>query len=579
MSVTGTGKGINMKRQQAFAILLGLGLSIAGNAVLQATASGFIANDEHDSVKVSDLLIRDTLMLKIDGPNDVAFYMNGVVFLSNTKFHQHMIPDHIAFGVVKSYFTPLDFIASESSHPLFKNDDFPYSPGGTSYSRDYQRVFFTKFVDEGGPHKVEKIFEMDILNGEGSNHRMLDFCEPSARYLHPAVSADGSFMVFASDLAPSSGGLDLFYTKKSSEGWSKPLNLGKDINSSSHEWYPFLDQHNNLYFSSAGKMGYGGYDIYICPFNGSSWDKPQNLSDYVNTNRDELGFSIHPARKMAVYSRAGDELEPDGAIVKMSLNTKAFLITGIDDERAEDIALLMKDMASTGFTASDTMILSGGGQSPPDHLFSDPLLSDETDDTREAEKETPENAVAESPVSDTAEERASIPDELPESMLSIEPTTQVESEELARAADIVKEAESPSEPKKTASTEARTGPAEKLLDRRQAAVISPLALTKSPSADEPPEEESPDENKITFRVQILSSTRAGSKPSITLNGREYKTFEYYYKGAYRVTAGSFSDVKEALRFRTVCKKAGFNQAFVAAFRGKERELDPSVFRQ
>ncbi len=61
-----------------------------------------------------------------------------------------------------------------------------------------------------------------------------------------------------------------------------PVNLGQSINTSSHEWYPFLDQYHNLYFSSSGHMGYGGYDIYVCFFNGTGWGEPQNLSRNFN---------------------------------------------------------------------------------------------------------------------------------------------------------------------------------------------------------------------------------------------------------------------------------------------------------
>ena len=41
----------------------------------------------------------------------------------------------------------------------------------------------------------------------------------------------------------------------------------------------------------------------------------------------------------------------------------------------------------------------------------------------------------------------------------------------------------------------------------------------------------------------------------------------------------FNTVQEALAFRTACKTAGFNQAFVAAFRNNQRELDPAVFKR
>ena len=222
-----------------------------------------------DSILVEELLVMDTVMLEILGPsNDVSFYMNGLVFLSNTKFHHNMLPEHITFGQVTSYFVPLEYIALESSRPLFPNDPFPYSPGGTSYARNYKKVFFTKIMEIHGKRRMEKIFEADIVNGQASFHNQLPFTAGPTRYMHPAISADGNLLVFASDLTPSRGGLDLFIARKTNTGWSIPVNLGEEINTSGHEWYPFLDQHNNLFFSSSGHLGLGGYDIYMSSFNG-----------------------------------------------------------------------------------------------------------------------------------------------------------------------------------------------------------------------------------------------------------------------------------------------------------------------
>lgn len=89
----------------------------------------------------------------------------------------------------------------------------------------------------------------------------------------------------------------------------------------------------------------------------------------------------------------------------------------------------------------------------------------------------------------------------------------------------------------------------------------------------------PDPTDLLFRVQILSSTQSGSTPNVVIEGKQYATFEYHYKGSYRITVGEFETVEEANKFRLQCKEAGFNQAFVAAFRGNKRETDPSVFKK
>lgn len=476
---------------------------------------------DEDSVRVEELLVMDTVGLNIPGPsNDVTFYMNGMVFLSNTKYHQNMIPDHITFGVVKAYFVPLEYIALESSRPLFVNDAFPYSPAGMSFTRDYRTVYFTKMVGISGRRNVEKIFEMSIINGEGSRHNQLSFTGDPSRYMHPAVSLDDSYMIFASDRIPSNGGLDLFITRKTENGWSSPVNMGQSINTSGHEKFPYLDHHQNLYFSSTGHMGYGGYDIYVCFFDGSGWGEPQNLTDYINTSTDELGFSIHPNKKMALFSTLAEPESSTGEVYKMTLNNNAFLLAGIDDIRNQDISTLLRDLVASGYTTAEFTAETEVTEQPGFSLNAMPLLA-------------------------TTEE--------------IEPEPQPEPQpEPAVVAPVVVPIVPEAEP-------------EPVLE---VAVTEPMIEEPMPEPEPEPE---PD--KVIFRVQILSSSKANSNPSVTIAGARYSTFEYFYKGAYRVTVGEFTTVQDASSFRTKCKTAGYNQAFVAAFRNNERELDPSVFKR
>jgi len=454
-----------------------------------------------DSIRAVELMVKDTIDLEFHGPSsDITFYMNGMVFLSNSKYHQKMIPDHITFGVVKSYFVPLDYIAFESSTPLFSNDNFPYSPAGMSFSRDYHNVYFTKSEESHGRPKVEKIYEMAIVDGEASSQNPLSFTSDQSRYLHPAISTDESYMIFSSDRSPSSGGLDLFISKKTSDGWSAPENMGQSVNTSSHEWYPYLDHNNNLYFSSAGHMGYGGYDVFVCYFNGSSWDQPRNLTNFINSELDEIGFSTHPNKQFAVLSQV-HEGESKGEVFQITLSEKALLVPGENNSHSKDISVLLRDLIESGYTAgnfSSSEVQEGRNR----QLSSTPLIGYE-------------------------EEVKTEPD----------PVVQDVSSMMAEA-------------------ETKAEPAEEIESRSE-----------------------PDPNRLLFRVQILSSTRANTSPEVTVEGKSYNTFEYYYKGAYRITVGAFEELDNANAFRLKCKNSGFNQAWVAAFRGEERETDPSVFKK
>lgn len=487
----------------------------------------FPSGAQDDSIRVDDLIVMDTVALKIQGPSvDVTFYLNGIVFLSNTKYHQKMLPDHINFGEIASYFVPLEYIALESSKPLFSNDPFPYAPGGTSYTRDFQTVYFTKKVEVPGNQMPEKIFEANIINGEVSTFKQLPFTAGPTRYMHPAISTTGEIMIMASDQMPTSGGLDLFISRKSENGWTIPISLGPDINTSGHEWYPFLDQHNNLFFSSSGHMGYGGYDIYVCQFNGEGWDDPQNLSDFVNSEKNELGFSIHPGRKIALYSSEGEGEVLTEEVLKMSLNNSAFISAGIDTKN-QDLSLLLDDMITSGFTSATYGAAS------------------------ELEIEAGFNLTA-----------------LP--LLGLEETGLEEEEQIQEEAE--------PEPEPVAEPEPQTQVAVPVIITE---VADPIPAVSTPVAVPEPEQtqnQETDPNQVVFRVQILSSSKAKSQPTVTISGSAHPTWEYFYKGAYRVTVGEFSSVKDALAFRTQCKSSGFNQSFVAAFRGTERETDPSVFK-
>ncbi len=450
---------------------------------------------EQDSIKVEELLLKDTLDLEINGPSsEITFYQNGMVFLSNSKYHQKMIPDHITFGVVKSYFVPLDYISLESSKPLFSNDNFPYPPAGMSFTRDYKKIYFTKPVALEGKAQAEKIFEMSILDGEATEHIQLPFTTGPSRYLHPAISVDESYIIFSSDGSPSKGGLDLFISRRSSDGWSQPESMGSLINTSGHEWYPFLDDNNNLYFSSSGLMGFGGYDVFVCYFNGTGWEPPQNLNKYVNTEQDEIGFSIHPNKQLAILTR---EMNSDAIVLMIKTNEEILLASTEEPSRPKDVSLLLKDLIWSGYADGNytpSALIEGNPM-----VISAPLIGE-----KEAEAE------AAPPV---------------ETIAAVFPEEEVENQSKAKPT---------------------------------------------------PE---PDPNRVTFRVQILSSVKANSRSEVSIEGKPHSTFEYYYKGAYRITVGEFIDLDKANAFRTKCKNSGFMQAWVAAFRGNKRETDPSVFRK
>jgi hypothetical protein len=123
--------------------------------------------------------------------------------------------------------------------------------------------------------------------------------------------------------------------------------------------------------------------------------------------------------------------------------------------------------------------------------------------------------------------------------------------------------------------------------QKQEKIAEPEPVTREEPVQESIAREQPemgpttktDPGKLVFRVQIISSLYTNSFPTVLVDGKSYKTYEYFYKGSYRITVGEFESVQEADAFKVKCRNSGFKQAFVAAFRGDQRETDPSVFKQ
>ena len=82
-------------------------------------------------------------------------------------------------------------------------------------------------------------------------------------YAHPAVSPDGEWLYFTSDMPGGMGGYDIWRIRLTTSGVGGVENLGEPINTPGDEMFPTFRPNGDLYFSSNGHEGMGGLDIYI----------------------------------------------------------------------------------------------------------------------------------------------------------------------------------------------------------------------------------------------------------------------------------------------------------------------------
>ncbi|MDR3235995.1 MAG: hypothetical protein LBT48_04625 [Prevotellaceae bacterium] len=124
---------------------------------------------------------------------------------------------------------------------------------------------------------------------------------------HACISPDGKVLYFVSDMPGGYGGTDIYYSVFENNGWSEPKNAGQNINTSGNEMFPTMDNSGVLYFSSNGRIGLGGLDIYRANGSKNNWTTPENMYNPINSSGDDFYFSLSPNKKTGYFSsnRAG----------------------------------------------------------------------------------------------------------------------------------------------------------------------------------------------------------------------------------------------------------------------------------
>jgi outer membrane protein OmpA-like peptidoglycan-associated protein len=128
---------------------------------------------------------------------------------------------------------------------------------------------------------------------------------PYSSEKQPSISPDGKTLYFVSNRNTGMGDFDVWRVHKlDSNKWGDPENLGDSINTKYNEQSPFIHFDNRtLYFSSNGRVGMGGLDIFMSQMiNDSTWSTPKNLGYPINTHRDEDGLIVNAKGTMAYYS-------------------------------------------------------------------------------------------------------------------------------------------------------------------------------------------------------------------------------------------------------------------------------------
>lgn len=175
--------------------------------------------------------------------------------------------------------------------------------GASCLSPDQREMYLTQCVtDPSYPRyaQIVKSNRSDAAWGKASSVELTK--DTLSSFAHPAVSPDGQWLYFVSDMPGGKGGLDIWRVRITSAGYGGVENLGEPINTPGNEMFPTFRPNGDLYFSSDGHPGMGGLDIFIAHPGKSGRYVLEHPGYPLNSQGDDFGMTFEGVKNRGFFS-------------------------------------------------------------------------------------------------------------------------------------------------------------------------------------------------------------------------------------------------------------------------------------
>jgi peptidoglycan-associated lipoprotein len=170
-----------------------------------------------------------------------------------------------------------------------------FHQGNVSITPDGKVMYFTRVQLENSQVSESKIY-FSRRNGQEWGAAS-EVAGVNGDYIakHPVLGElfGEKVLFFTSNMPGGRGGDDLYYATRREDGiYSTPVNLGDIINTPGSDVTPYY-RDGKLYFSSNGHVNIGGLDVFESSWNGTVWSKPVSMGKGINSSVDDFFFSLN----------------------------------------------------------------------------------------------------------------------------------------------------------------------------------------------------------------------------------------------------------------------------------------------
>lgn len=178
-----------------------------------------------------------------------------------------------------------------------------YEDGACSFSPDGKTMYFTRCTHDPEYPRYAIIMSSSRSDAAWSKPQEVKISNDTlSTFAYPAVSPDGVWLYFSSNMPGGQGGMDLWRISLDEYGIGIPENLGTEINTFGDEVFPSFRGNGELYFSSNGHPGMGGLDLFRAEQDTAGVWSLVNLGVPMNSSGDDFGMTFEGLHNRGFFS-------------------------------------------------------------------------------------------------------------------------------------------------------------------------------------------------------------------------------------------------------------------------------------